>query len=442
MRYWLFVDEAMLGPYEADQLRGVSRFSPETLVCPEGAVGGSDWVPARTRSELAEIFTRPASSPFAPQRQPAPLEVVKPGEICLRCRNQAPADSLFCNKCGMSLKPSPKAAEKPVFQEPAPAMKAASIAPAPIEKSSPPLVATPPKPEPGAMAKVKHWLVPLFVAGTAFSAMIFVLPRILPKKTVEMESPAPIAAPVVENTVKEEAPVVPPPQSLAMVKPPAEKIALSPVSPVPTVKKSTRRPRRAVRPPEPVVEKAAPEPSTANSEEETDDQLDKLLNAGKPAPAQEPDPAAKEEVKEISMLPGLSRPAAATPKCSAATLLASYTSDSGWYYGAGQSSDVKKSRALALVDLSKQVAASIADSMDEAEIDQIAGPGQDWEEVAKHVGAMLPASRILAEQTEERHQTCDGQSVVGARIEKHILLRYVKENKDFKAALAKKLSKK
>lgn len=442
MRYWLFVDEAMLGPYEADQLKGVARFTPETLVCPEGAIGGSDWVPARTRGELAEIFTKPAPSPFSPQRQPAALEAAKPGEICLRCRNQAPADSLFCNKCGNALKASPKAAERPPVPETPPAPKAASL-PAPVEKSVVPLAASP-KTEPSAVAKAKHWLVPIFIAGTAFSAMIFVLPKILPKKTADVEGLAPIAAPAVEEAPKEAAVVAAPaPQSLAMVKPPADKIMIASVSAVPAVKKSARRGRRSAPKPAPEVKKVSLQPAEESSTQEADDQLDKLLNAGAPPQAASPEPAAADPVKEISMLPGLSRPpVAGLPKCSAATLAASLGKEPDWYYGAGQDLDVKKAHRLAILDLSRQVSGSIADSMDEAEIDQIAGPGQDWEEVAKHAGALLPASRILAEQTEERHQTCDGQSVVGIRIEKRILLRYIKENKDFKAALAKRLSKK
>lgn len=439
MRYWLFVDEAMLGPYEADQLKGVSRFTPETLVCPEGAIGGSDWVPARTRGELAEIFAKPAVSPFSPQRQPASLEAVKPGETCPRCRNQAPADSLFCNKCGGGLRASSKTAERPPFQEPPPMPKAAP-APAVVEKSAAALVATPPKAEPSLAAKAKHWLVPIFVASTAFSAMIFVLPKLLPKKTADVESLAPIAAPAVEPAFKEAAPVAPPPpQSLAMVKPPADKIMIAPVAAAPAAKKSARRARRSAPKPSPEVEKPAMEPAeTASSGEEADDQLDKLLNAGAPPQSA----AAEDPAKEVAMLPGLSRAPAALPKCSAATLAASLGREPDWYYGAGQDADAKKAHRLALLDLSRQVSASIADSMDEAEIDQIAGPGQDWEEVAKHAGALLPASRLLADQTEERHQACDGQSVVGIRIEKHILLRYIKENKDFKAALAKRLAKK
>ncbi len=65
MKYWIFQNNQVLGPYGMDDLSRVSTFSPESLVCPEGRHGTSmgDWQRAGMVPDLSVALVRATSSP-------------------------------------------------------------------------------------------------------------------------------------------------------------------------------------------------------------------------------------------------------------------------------------------------------------------------------------------------------------------------------------------
>ncbi|MBI4386456.1 MAG: hypothetical protein HY551_03665 [Elusimicrobia bacterium] len=60
MKYWLFQNNQVTGPFEQEQLLKTAGFSGESLVCPEGRKGTEmgDWKRAGTVPELAEAFRK------------------------------------------------------------------------------------------------------------------------------------------------------------------------------------------------------------------------------------------------------------------------------------------------------------------------------------------------------------------------------------------------
>ncbi len=60
MKYWIFQNNQVLGPYEPDDMGKISVFSPESLVCPEGRRGTSmgDWQRAGMVPDLSVALVR------------------------------------------------------------------------------------------------------------------------------------------------------------------------------------------------------------------------------------------------------------------------------------------------------------------------------------------------------------------------------------------------
>ena len=91
MKYWAYVNNEILGPFEKEKLLELPAFSPSLLVCPQTPVGEKteDWKETSTYPELAALIgagANKASSPApAPQPAPspaqesAPRDVVEPG---------------------------------------------------------------------------------------------------------------------------------------------------------------------------------------------------------------------------------------------------------------------------------------------------------------------------------------------------------------------------
>ena len=54
MKYWVYINEKVSGPYEEDSLAAVEGFTPDTLICAEdsGAGGSQDWVKASSLFEF------------------------------------------------------------------------------------------------------------------------------------------------------------------------------------------------------------------------------------------------------------------------------------------------------------------------------------------------------------------------------------------------------
>ena len=91
MKYWAYVNNEILGPFEKEKLLELPAFSPSLLVCPQTPVGEKteDWKETSTYPELAALIgagANKASSPApapqpapAPAQESAPRDVVEPG---------------------------------------------------------------------------------------------------------------------------------------------------------------------------------------------------------------------------------------------------------------------------------------------------------------------------------------------------------------------------
>lgn len=89
MKYWAYVNNEILGPFEKDKLLELPSFSPSLLVCPQTPVGEKteDWKETSTYPELAALIGAGAGKASAPAPQPAPApaqesaprDVVEPG---------------------------------------------------------------------------------------------------------------------------------------------------------------------------------------------------------------------------------------------------------------------------------------------------------------------------------------------------------------------------
>lgn len=64
MKYWIFQNNQVLGPYAPDEMEKISVFSPESLVCPEGRRGTSmgDWQRAGMVPDLSVALVRASAS--------------------------------------------------------------------------------------------------------------------------------------------------------------------------------------------------------------------------------------------------------------------------------------------------------------------------------------------------------------------------------------------
>ncbi|MDA8131358.1 MAG: hypothetical protein M0011_07635 [Elusimicrobia bacterium] len=78
MKYWAYVNNEILGPFEKEQLRELPAYSPSLLVCPQTPVGEktADWKEISSYPELGD--GAPASGQQAPARAPA-AEAPAPG---------------------------------------------------------------------------------------------------------------------------------------------------------------------------------------------------------------------------------------------------------------------------------------------------------------------------------------------------------------------------
>ena len=119
-----------------------------------------------------------------------------------------------------------------------------------------------------------------------------------------------------------------------------------------------------------------------------------------------------------------------------------YTSlprDREWFYGAAKDPDTDKARAHAIRNLGRQVTGDI-EGWEDADVEQLAGPGHDRSKVAQNAGNLLPRSSLLAGLEQDDFSRCKGYSYVLVRIEKEDVRKYLKENKQFRQDLAASLT--
>ena len=70
MKYWVYINSQILGPYEKEQFSQVPGFTPETMVCPENPPDGKqEWLPAM--SVTGSSAAAPAQAEPMPQQPPA-----------------------------------------------------------------------------------------------------------------------------------------------------------------------------------------------------------------------------------------------------------------------------------------------------------------------------------------------------------------------------------
>ncbi|KAF0125989.1 MAG: hypothetical protein FD189_1764 [Elusimicrobia bacterium] len=140
MRYWVYTNNEVQGPFEARELTARPEFSGSSLVCPEAAGGGqgAEWKEA---SSYPEIFAAPAS-PAAPppaEPRPAPTEDM----LALTMRGSLIAEPVFDDTAKPS-SPPPQGAPKVgdlVFSppsKPSPATAAGLPSSAPVSPASAP----------------------------------------------------------------------------------------------------------------------------------------------------------------------------------------------------------------------------------------------------------------------------------------------------------------
>jgi hypothetical protein len=143
---------------------------------------------------------------------------------------------------------------------------------------------------------------------------------------------------------------------------------------------------------------------------------------------------------------GLSLPiqAAAKEDCVPPGFYTSLPRDRDWYYGVARDTDTEQARLQSLRNLGKQVTGDL-EAWQPADIEKLAGPGQDRWEVAAQVGRLLPKSTLLAGWEQDDFARCDGLSYVLVRIEKDRVARYIRESQPFRKdlldSLAKRLAK-
>ena len=83
MKYWAYVNNEILGPYEKEKLFELPVFSPATLICPQTPVGEKteDWKEASTYPEIAAMLQSGAGlapKPAADAAAPGPKIQLEP----------------------------------------------------------------------------------------------------------------------------------------------------------------------------------------------------------------------------------------------------------------------------------------------------------------------------------------------------------------------------
>ncbi len=120
-----------------------------------------------------------------------------------------------------------------------------------------------------------------------------------------------------------------------------------------------------------------------------------------------------------------------------------YTSlprDRDWYYGTAADPDTDEARDLALRNLGKQVTGDVRGWTD-ADIQRLAGAGQNRTMVALNVGKLLPQSTLLAGWEQDDFERCNGRSYVLVRIEKEKVRKFIGGDAGFRSDLVQRLSK-
>jgi len=99
MKYWAYMNQEILGPFEKEKLLELPGFEASSLICPQTAVGEKteDWKEASTYPEIAPMFNSPAppapsaSSGNSPHAEPATAQ----GQAALPNGTDTPQDRQY-----------------------------------------------------------------------------------------------------------------------------------------------------------------------------------------------------------------------------------------------------------------------------------------------------------------------------------------------------------
>ena len=74
MRYWVYINDKVEGPFTEDKLVTLQGFTPDTLICSEDAAnsGNQEWVKASTLFEFDQVEPQPTEEAAAPAPATAP----------------------------------------------------------------------------------------------------------------------------------------------------------------------------------------------------------------------------------------------------------------------------------------------------------------------------------------------------------------------------------
>jgi len=95
MRYWAYVNNEILGPFEKEKLIELPNFGLASLICPEPPPGqqAEGWKEASTHPEVAAVIARPAAAPakFQPPAAESPLAMTIRGSLIEEPAAEPPA---------------------------------------------------------------------------------------------------------------------------------------------------------------------------------------------------------------------------------------------------------------------------------------------------------------------------------------------------------------
>ncbi|MBI5744786.1 MAG: DUF4339 domain-containing protein [Elusimicrobia bacterium] len=107
MKYWVYVNNEVKGPFDRAGLEAQPGFGPQSLVCPENASGADGWKPVSTFSDLNGPVAAPAPAPV-PAR---PIAVESP--MAMTMRGTLISDPVVDGKVLESPLPAPAPDAKP-----------------------------------------------------------------------------------------------------------------------------------------------------------------------------------------------------------------------------------------------------------------------------------------------------------------------------------------
>lgn len=117
MKYWAYINNEVLGPFEKEKLREVPGFGLTSLICAEGAQA-EGWKEASTISEVrAALMPSPAPSPAKPQTPPrmTPQSMAEESPLAMTMRGTI----IEMHPTAPAAAPQRPAAEPPLAMTPA-----------------------------------------------------------------------------------------------------------------------------------------------------------------------------------------------------------------------------------------------------------------------------------------------------------------------------------